>query len=128
MEHMLPDILPPDWKQQLLKVYPKRQGQGWVDAKRWIEKHLDNGEDWDEMLFGANAYRLHIVKTGEFVKMARTFFGPQMFWLEYDDEECDNEVTLDDEARMYQIERQDGESDASLKHRLGIAMTQKIHA
>ena len=118
-------MLPPDWKQQLLKVYPKRQGQGWVNTEKWITKHLEAGEDFEAMLSGANSYRRYIATSGEFVKMAQTFFGPSKFWLEFDDEDCANEVTLDDEAQQFDIKRQQGEGDEHLKKRLGVAMTKK---
>lgn len=116
--------LPKDWRQQLLKAYPKRNGQGWMRAKAQIERHLQNGESWDEMVLGANNYRKHIAVSGEFVRMAQTFFGPNMWWLEFlESENCSNEITLDDEAGEYGLVRGDGESDESLKKRIGTAQT-----
>lgn len=116
--------LPEDWRQQLLRAYPKRSGQGWVRAGQQIERHLQNGESWDEMLVGANNYRKHCARSGEFVRMAQTFFGPNMWWLEFqDDTEAENVITLDDECAAFNIARQPGESDEALKVRLGTAQT-----
>lgn len=119
-------MLPEDWRQQLLKVYPKRNGQGWQNAKRQILKHLENGESFEEMLRGADNYRKHIALSGEFVRMAQTFFGPNLWWLEFqEDDEISNEFTLDDDAAQYGLTRADGESDESLRRRVGTAQTKK---
>lgn len=120
--------LPPDWRDQLKAVYPKRKGQGWLEAKKQILKHLKNGESFEEMLQGAKNYRRHVALTGEHVRMAQTFFGPTMWWTEFlDDEDTTNELTLDDQCREYGIERQPKESDTKLKKRLGIAMTNRMY-
>jgi hypothetical protein len=120
--------LPKDWRQQLQKVYPKRRGQGWVNAGKQIAKQLVSGESFEEMLIGADNYRRHCAVTGEFVRMAQTFFGPNMWWTEYlDDEDCINEVTIDDQARDVGLVRQDGESDDHLKRRIGVAQTEAMY-
>ena len=122
------DKLPTDWRQQLSKVYPKRNGQGWVNAKRQILKHLSEGEDFEEMLLGADNYRKYIAESGEFVRMAQTFFGPQMFWTEFQElVVTENEITLDDTAKELGLERQENESDESLNGRIGIAQTKKLY-
>ena len=119
-------MLPDDWQKQLSAVYPKRKGQGWQNAKRQILQHLKNGESFDEMLRGSDNYRKHIAVSGEFVRMAQTFFGPNMWWLEFlDDEEVENEYTLDDEASKYGLTRGENESDESLKRRIGTAQTKR---
>ncbi len=120
-------MLPPNWRQQLQAVYPRRRGQGWVMAGKQIAKHLDNGESFEDMLRGADNYRRYIAESGEFIRMAKTFFGPQMFWLEFDDDDCTNEITLDDTAKDAGIERQPNESDESLKQRIGISQTNSMY-
>jgi hypothetical protein len=118
--------LPPDWRKQLQAVYPKRNGQGWVKAGQQIQKHLQDGESFDDMLIGADNYRKHCAVSGEFVRMAQTFFGPNMWWLEFMEfEDEKNELTLDDKAAEYGLKRQDGEDDNSLNTRLGVAMTRE---
>jgi hypothetical protein len=121
-------MLPQDWRQQLSKVYPKRNGQGWQNAKRQIIKHLEEGESFEEMLTGADNYRRHIAESGEFVRMAQTFFGPAMFWTEFQESVvAENEVTLDDEAGDLGLKRGPNESDESLKTRIGIAQTKALY-
>ncbi len=121
-------MLPKDWRQQLQSAYPKRMGQGWLNAKRQIQIHLEAGELFDEMVQGANNYRVHCAESGEFVRMAQTFFGPNMWWLEFlDDESCENVITLDDEAKSQGLIRSDGESDNSLKDRIGTAQTKAMY-
>ena len=121
-------MLPNDWRQQLMKVYPKRKGQGWVKAGKQIEKHLANGEDFEEMLRGADNYRRHCAESGEFVRMAQTFFGPNMWWLEFeDDDTAENAITLDDTAKDCGLVRAEGESDESLSRRIGIAQTKRLY-
>ena len=120
--------LPDDWRDQLKAVYPHRKGQGWIRAKQQIENHLANGEDFEAMLRGADNYRRHVAATNEFVRMAQTFFGPNMWWLEFqDDVEVSNEITLDDTARECGLERGPDESDESLKQRIGVAQTKAIY-
>ncbi len=94
-------------------------------AGKQIAKHLDNGESFEEMLKGADNYRRYIAESGEFVRMAQTFFGPNMWWLEYDDADCSNEITLDDKAKDHGITRQPNESDSDLNSRIGVAMTKQ---
>ncbi len=120
-------MLPPDWFEQLRAAYPRRKGQGWVAAKRQILKHLDNGESFDEILKGTHCYRRYIAESGEFVRMARTHFGPQMFWLEFDDDDCSNEITLDDTAGDCGLTRAEGEDNESLNKRIGIAQTKAMY-
>ena len=121
--------LPPDWRKQLQAVYPKRNGQGWIKAGEKIEEHLANGESFEEMLRGADNYRKCCAKEGtepQYIRMAQTFFGPNMWWLEFMElEDAENELTLDDEAAEYGIQRQENEGDDSLKVRLGVAMTKR---
>lgn len=121
-------MLPSDWRKQLQAVYPKRRGQGWADAGRKIEKHLKDGASFEEMVRGADNYRRHCAQTGEFVRMAKTFFGPDMWWEEFlDDDDVTNELTLDDEGKQYGLVRQPGEEDESFKRRIGVAMTRKMY-
>ena len=120
--------LPPDWRKQLQAVYPKRKGQGWIKAGKQLEKHLENGESWDAILRGSDNYRRHCAASGEFVRMAQTFFGPNMWWLEFQDDDTEsNELTLDDTAKDCGLTRADGESDESLKRRIGIAQTKRLY-
>ena len=80
------------------------------------------------MLVGADNYRRHCAATGEYVRMAQTFFGPNMWWLEFqDDEDAVNEVTLDDTARECGLARGEGESDESLTGRISVAQTKRLH-
>ncbi len=118
-------MIPKDWRQQLQAVYPRRRGQGWIMAGKQIAKHLDNGESFDEMLKGADNYRRYIAESGEFVRMSKTFFGPNMWWLEYDDADCSNEVTLEDTASDCGLTRAENETDESLKRRIGVAITKR---
>ena len=110
---------PKDWRKQISAVYPKRNGQGWIKTGEQIAKHLADGESFEEMLLGADNYRkCCAVEETEprFIKMAQTFFGPNMWWLEFlECETAENELTLDDKAAEYDIKRQEGEDDASLK-------------
>ena len=122
-------MIPKDWQKQLSTAYPKRKGQGWVKTGQQIEKHIKDGQDFDEMLIGANNYRKHCATSGEFVRMAQTFFGPNLWWLEFQDDDDDtNEITLDDTARDCGLERQEGEGDESLTRRIGISMTNRKYA
>ena len=123
------NTLPEDWKQQIKNAYPKRQGQGWKLAFQKIEAHVKNGEKFSEILKGANSYRCYCIENEiepQFIKMAVTFFGPGEWWNEYDEVE-ENVMTLDDEAGKLGIARQEGESDESLKRRIGIAQTMKAY-
>ena len=108
-----------------MKVYPKRRGQGWIKAEEKIREHLKNGHGtFEEMLKGANNYRKYIAESGEYARMAQTFFGPNQWWTEFmDDEEIENELTLDDEAERYDLTRAENESDESLRNRVGTAQT-----
>jgi len=120
-------MIPDNWRQQLQAVYPRRRGQGWIMAGKQIAKHLADGESFAEMVQGADNYRRYIAQSGEFVKMAQTFFGPNMWWLEYDDDDCINEVTLDDTASDNGLTRQPNETDEQLKLRIGVAQTSKLY-
>lgn len=122
-------MLPSDWRQQLQKVYPKRRGQGWVKTGQQIERHIKNGEDFATMLRGADNYRRHCATSGEYVRMAQTFFGPNMWWLEFQDNDvCENELTLDDMAGECGLNRGEGESDESLSSRIGTAQTKAMYS
>ena len=119
-------MIPPDWFEQIRAEYPKRKGQGWINAKRQIEKHLANGESFDAMLRGTINYRRYCATSGEFVRMARTHFGPSMFWLEFQDNDtCENEITVDDEAADVGLIRAPFESDEVLQRRIAIAQVNK---
>lgn len=122
-------MLPKDWRKQISAVYPKRNGQGWINAGTKIAEHLANGESFDEMLRGADNYRKCCAEEGtepQYIRMAQTFFGPNMWWLEFqENESVENELTLDDKAAEYDIIRQEDEDDTSLKTRIGVAMTRK---
>ena len=124
--------LPPDWLKQIRDVYPKRTGgQGWGNVKRLVPALIERGESFEDLLDGAERYGEYCRTTNEkYVRMAQTFFGPGEWWLEDYDIPRDGsvELTLDQEAEGYSLKRQDGESDDSLRRRLGIAMTNQRYA
>lgn len=79
--------LPADWLEQIKGLYPKRHGdQGWSRVKMLVPFAIRNGAIWAQIFEGVRAYRAYCdltEKTGtEFVKMARTFFGPDQCWME----------------------------------------------
>ena len=79
-------MLPDDFLAQLKAVYPKRADHGWVAVERQIRKWVANGQDFAAMLAGAKAYAIQSMRDGteaRFIKMARTFFGPDMWWVEF---------------------------------------------
>ncbi len=74
--------------ERLKAVGPKRRGAHvWPAAQRLIERHLEDGQDFEQMVKGWSNYATHCRQTGsdgtEFVLMARTFFGRDMHWLEW---------------------------------------------
>ena len=77
-------MLPEDWLKQLQSVYPKRPGgQGWGYVKRRIPELIKDGHSFDDILSGAKNYGDYCRLTNEqYVRMARTFFGPDEWWLE----------------------------------------------
>lgn len=118
----------PEQFKELRQAYPKRKGDnGWVECRNRIDTHLENGESWEEMLRGAHNYRKFCAENQEdtrFIKQARTFFGPNMWWLEWQEMPDDeNTVSVDDEAEKLGLVRGEGEDDESLKRRIGIAQT-----
>ena len=121
-------MLPKDWQKQIKDAYPKRQGQGWKLAFQKIQAHIKNGHDFEDILKGANNYRKYCAENeidSQYIKMAVTFFGPGEWWNEYDEVQVANELTLDDIASSLGLTRQSGESDESLKRRIGNAQTLK---
>ena len=126
--------LPADWLPQLKKVYPKRVGgQGWGHLKRRIPVLIDAGESFEDLLDSAKKYAASMEATRQtntpFVMQARTFFGPGEWWLEDYELPTDGsvELTLDQTAKKFNLVRGDGESDASLRKRIGIAETTRMY-
>lgn len=82
--------LPGDWWEQLKREYPKRLGDnGWIAVRTLVPRALSQGATWDRVLAGTRAYRSHCEKEGivgtAFVKQAKTFFGPSMYFDEWAD-------------------------------------------
>jgi len=77
-------MLPKDWFEQIRKVYPRRTGgQGWGYVKRRIPELVKQGYPFAELLDGAKRYGDFCRATNEkYVRMARTFYGPDEWWLE----------------------------------------------
>ena len=132
---ILLDKLPADWLTQIKLTYPRRSGgHGWGYVKRRVPQLIESGECWFDIISGIERYREWCDatnKTGtELVKQCRTFLGPDEWW--HEDYELPNDgsvpLTLDQQARNHDLERQPGESDASLEKRLGIAMTLKQYS
>lgn len=125
------EMLPSDWLEQIKSVYPRRSGgQGWGYVKRRIPDLVEQGHTFAELFEGAKEYGEYCRATNnKYVRMARTFFGPDEWWLEDYDIPRDGsaELTLDQEAEEYDLVRQEGESDESLKQRLGIAVTKRMY-
>jgi hypothetical protein len=76
--------LPEDWLKQIQVVYPRRRGgQGWGYVKKRIPELVRQGEEFDDLLAGAKSYGDYCCATNEqYVRMARTFFGPDEWWME----------------------------------------------
>ena len=76
--------LPDDWLKQIQAVYPRRRGgQGWGYVKRRVPELIKEGNDFEDILAGAKSYGDYCKATGEeYVRMARTFFGPDEWWAE----------------------------------------------
>ena len=128
-------MLPTDWLEQIRAHYPKRVGgQGWGHVKRRVPELIQLGEDFEDLLEGVKRYSalMKATKTERtaYVMQARTFFGPGEWWME--DYELPNDgsvdLTLDQEAEQYGLQRQENENDESLKRRLGIAITNQRYA
>lgn len=80
-------MLPSDWLEQIKKEYPKRWGdQGWVHVRSLVPRALTLGATWEKILAGTRAYNRYCIERNivgtEFVKQARTFYGPQQLWAE----------------------------------------------
>jgi len=77
-------MLPEDWLKQIQAVYPRRKGgQGWGYVKRRVPELIKEGNDFEDLLAGAKSYGDYCKATGEeYVRMARTFFGPDEWWAE----------------------------------------------
>ena len=125
-------MLPGDWLDQIRKAYPKRVGgQGWGLVRTKVLRLVAQGESFDEILAGAQAYGDLMRATGDagtcYVKQAATFFGPGEWWREEYDLPTDGtvELTIDQQAEQHGIQRAAGEDDASLTARLGVAMTKQ---
>lgn len=74
--------------ERLKQVGPKRRGSHvWVAAQRLIERHIEEGADFEQMVKGWENYARHCKQTRsdgtEFVMMARTFFGRDRHWEEW---------------------------------------------
>ena len=128
-------MLPTDFLDQIKAVYPKRVGgQGYGHVKKRIPQLIQAGETWEGLLEGAKRYAALMDATGQtrtpYVMQARTFYGPGEWWLEDYELPTDGSVqlTLDQEAAQHDLIRQDGESDESLKRRMGVAMTKARYA
>lgn len=76
--------LPDDWLKQLQAAYPRRAGgQGWGYVKRRVPELIKEGNEFEDILAGAKSYGEYCVATNEeYVRMARTFFGPDEWWAE----------------------------------------------
>lgn len=123
-------MMTPEQFKALRDAYPKRKGdQGWGAVRRQIPRHIENGESWEEMIRGAHNYRKFCAENQEdtrFIKQARTFYGPDLWWHEWQEMPDDsNDISLDDEAETLGLTRGDGEDDESLKRRIGIAETMR---
>ncbi len=118
--------------QELRKVYPKRSGgQGWGNLREKLPTLLNQGYTPEDIIEGTKRYarwcRASGIEGTSFVKQATTFYGPGLWFDEDYDLPTDGsvELTLDEQAAEYDLVRQDGEDDASLSRRLGVAMTRK---
>ena len=123
-------MLPHDWQKLIKLAYPKRRGQGWKIAFEKIEKHVEDGHTFEDILKGADNYRRYCAENeieAKYIKMASTFFGPGEWFYEYDDLDESNELTLDDMASSLGLTRQEGETDDHLKMRIGHAQTMKAY-
>ena len=76
--------LPTDWLKQIQSVYPYRKnGQGWGYVKKRIPELIGEGHTFDDILSSAKSYGNMCRATNEqYVRMARTFFGQEEWWLE----------------------------------------------
>ena len=126
-------MLPPDWLPQIKAAYPMRKGAyGWYDLKRHMKARIADFS-WDDIIEGTKRFRKFAVEDEIwgtcFVMQPVKFYGRGCYFTEdwATDIAASPQMTLDAEAEDYGLVRADGESDESLKHRLGIAQTMKIH-
>ena len=124
--------LPDGWLKVIRAAYPKRTGgQGWGHLKTRIPTLVADGECFADLLDGAKKYAALMNATGQtgtlYVMQARTFYGPGEWWLEDYDLPRDGsvELSLDQQAEQYGLARGQGESDDSLRSRVGTAVTKK---
>ena len=77
-------MLPDDYMDHLKAVYPhRRNGQGWGYVKKRVPELIKEGNTWDDILAGAKSYGDFCRATKEeYVRMARTFYGPDEWWQE----------------------------------------------
>lgn len=76
---------PPEFS-ELRSLYPSRSGdQGWPQALKACHARLGEGWTWQQMADGARRYAEHIRGKGDegsqYVKAAKTFFGPDRHFL-----------------------------------------------
>ncbi len=128
------ESLPSDWLDQIRRAYPKRVGgQGWGHLRKRVPALIQQGESFESLLDGVRRYAALMKATGQektpYVKQACTFFGPGEWWLEDYDLPDDGSVqlTVDQEAEKYGLQRQEGESDESLRRRVGVAQTKAMY-
>ena len=80
--------VPDNWVEIMKSEYPRRPGQGWPTAQKLVLAIIEEGRaTWDQLVVSMRAYRQHCDKeriTGTtFVRMAKTQFGPDDWWLEF---------------------------------------------
>jgi len=92
--------LPKDYLAQLKAEYPKRakgKAYGWPEAFKQLQMRFKEGHDFETILQGTKDYcaacRISGDYGSEFVKMASTFYGKQLCFLdEYELEDAVPEV------------------------------------
>ena len=87
---------------------------------------------WDEIIDGTKRFRKFAIEDEIwgtcFVMQPVRFYGRGCFFTEdWATESAPATVTLDLQAEKYAIVRADGESDESMKGRIGVAQTRKIY-
>lgn len=97
--------LPADYLEQIRAVYPKRSGDhGWQVVRTLIPRAITAGHSWERIINGAKAYAVHCQRKGmvgtEFVKQARTFFGPDAWFDEWADMDTRTPEQIKQDARM----------------------------
>lgn len=128
--------LPSNWLSIIKQEYPRRAGgNGWKAVERLVPKAISDGATWEDILAGTKGYARYVRSSGkngsEFVRMARTFFGPDCWWEEFIEAEQDAAPATDWSVVAADLgipAKQASESMEDFRRRIGIATEAKRRA